>query len=326
MLGTSRTGIRFHCPECGLCLRAPQADAGSAIECEQCGESVRVPRFPHPLESDGDAGPLVAPFAAQQAASGVRLLMGSLAVFAAIILGTVILLGIWIANHGPTTVLQQEPGWLGGWMRTVGLLQFFAFTLTAILRWIGYGRCRSAAFAVRAGMWVSAARLGVILSVIGLGLSTITGGVVLSEPDFEAVFMAIGQLGDWIRIAGMGLEFGILFVWSRLLTEFRGQAVAARVGSYAVLVVAAIGGFTASLCAAGAVIVMALREHAPTPNPPRSPFPHFDWSAMPSDGWYALAGVVLIGCGFAGVLSVQYWRVLRTMRTALLTGESGGTV
>lgn len=318
MLGTSRPAVRFCCPECGAVMRAPRADAGGAIDCPRCGEPVRVPRFPHPVESDADDGPLVPVNAANDARSGLRLLTASLGVWVfwfALTAGTVV---VWAADRGPPAVLNRDPGDLREVLLAAVVGELALVWVGAGLRWVGYGRCRAAADAVRAGGWVAAARVGVILTAVGQTVAAGPAVVGLTPDETTGVLTAFAVIADFARVAGVVLEFGVLFAWGRLLTEGVGRGAAGRVSNYLLTVAAAIGATVAGLCAAAVVAVAAANRTAATvpPRPP-TPLPKLNYAAVPSEAWDALGAVGGAVSVLAVVLCWQYFRILTATRAAL---------
>lgn len=319
MLGAARAAVRFHCSGCGAGLRAARADAGTAVDCFVCGEPVRVPRRPHPLEGDAEDTPLVPPAAAAEAAAGVRVLLWSLALTVAgyAVVGAAV--ALWAASSGPAAVFAREFGAL----RPVILAALFVDLLTvltaAALRWVGYRRCDPAAVAVRAGVWLGAARSGVLIRAVGYVLAVLPWLGGRSLVDTPVVVAALAEAGLLTATVGAGLEFGVLALWSRLLTESGGRAAARRVAGYAVTVGVAVVATANAVCLAGMMTVMTLRRTAPPPHPPGPPR-RLDLAAVPDEGWYAVLAVLAVTTGFGAVLCVRYYRILTAVRAGLAGG------
>ncbi|MGL6095509.1 MAG: hypothetical protein ACRC7O_06895 [Fimbriiglobus sp.] len=309
MLGTSRTVSRFYCPACGTGLRAPQADAGHAIECDGCGIAVRVPRYPHPLESDADDGPLVTPSAAISARSGLELLSRSLTYFTLGLGVSLIAMAVWVKLEGPAAVPNRTLGRAADVVLAAAVLEIGFAWAGAALRWVGYARCRPAADAVRAGGWVAVAQLGAAGVVFGHTLAVVPVFAVAFGEVSPVFLNAAFQIGLLFRGIGAAAEFGILFVWVRLVLESDGAGAARRVSQYAAAVLAGILGTAASVGLAGFAVVLALRKHGPTER--------LDFAAIPWDGWYTVGGAVVVAIGFAVALTVQYRRLLHTVRASV---------
>lgn len=317
MIGTSRPAIRFCCPECGADMRAPRADAGSAIDCDRCGEAVRVPRYPHPKESESDA-PLVSPAAAADARSGLRLLAASLGVWAGWFALTVAVGATWCVALGPDAVLRRDQGWLRPGLLAAGLLDVLLVWVGAGLRWVGYGRCRDAAAAVRASGWVTAARVGLLVGATGQTFAAWPMLLGLPANQTPGNVRAIGQVAEAVRLAGFVLECGVLFVWVRLLTEAGGRTADRPVNRFLVTAAVAFAGTFCALCAAGSVVVIAARTQG------RFPADLFAAGDAPAEAWSAIAAVLGVVAGFAGVLGWQYFRILAATRS-VLDGGPGRT-
>ncbi len=321
MIGTTRPAIRFCCPECGATMRAPRADAGSAIDCPRCGESVRVPRKLHPRESETD-GPLVNPTAAANARSGVRLLTISLEVWSVWYVLSLMVLGAWAVTLGPPAVLGREQGWLRPTLLVVGVVEILLVWFGAGLRWVGYGRCRDAAEAVRASGWITTARAGALIAAAGQTFAawpSLAGMPVAQTP---GTLRALGQVAEIARTLGVALEFGILFVWARILTEAGGPGAVTRVRRYLLTAIGSVGGTLVGLCVAATVTVIALhRDRSAPPPPPSTPMARLDYTAIPEEGWYSLATVLGMVSGFAAVLCWQYFQILAATRRALETSS-----
>lgn len=319
MLETTRTGLRFYCPRCGECVRAPRADAGLAIDCHKCGEMIRVPRAPHPCESEGDDTPLIPAPAAALADRGMWDLTASLALYSISIVLAVGVVIAWALAAGPAAVLDREPGHLRGPLAVTALLEL-ALTLTAAgLRWVGYGRCVPAAAAVRAGSWVTVARVGVAVAAVGAILAVAPGLAGFFLTDVPTVIKSVGRIGQLTRLSGIAVELGILFVWARILTEAGGRSAARQVMQYLAALIGAAAATTSVLSLAGMVTVLSLKKDGPLP---ADPFPAGTPAAIPPEGWYVLGTAVCVAAGFALLLSWQYYHLLLSTRAALAGSDA----
>lgn len=320
---TTRSGTRFYCPECGLLIRAPRADAGSTIPCQNCGEQIRVPRMVHPLESDLDDSPLIPLPAAQVAADGVRLLTISLWLWLSLFTLTLLILGLWAMLAGPGAVLNREAGRWTLMITVSYVIRIGLLAAGAGLRWVGYGRCREAADAVRAGGWVTTVRLGVVLSLIGYCCSTFPAlrGDTLAETPL--MLRAVSQLGDFILITGIVLEMAALLVWFRLLSEAAGPIRALRVRRYAITAGAAVAITIIGMCGAGMVTTIALGHAGSQPNATQYSDPQLNFNMVPTAGWIAAGVVFTVAVGFLVALFCLYLGILRATRQALSAYPQG---
>lgn len=323
MLETTRSGSRFYCPECGLLIRAPRADAGSTIPCLRCGEQIRVPRTVHPLESDLDDSPLIPLPAARFAADGVRRLIVSLWLWLAMFTVTLTVFAIWAILERPGAVLNRQAG---HWSELIAATYGVRIGLLAVgarLRWIGYGRCREAADAVRAGGWVTTVRLGVVLGLLGYCCTTFPAVLGYSVAETPLTLRAVAQLGDFTLTTGIVLEMAALLVWFRLLAEAAGPRTATRVRHYAITVVAAVGITIIGICGAGMVTAIALGHAGSQPNATQYQDPHLNYDAVPLAGWIAAGVVFTVAMGFLLVLFYQYLGILRALRKTLASYPLG---
>mgnify|MGYP005847893821 CR=1 FL=1 len=310
MLETSRSGSRFYCPECGALFRAPRADAGTAIPCLRCGLPVRVPTEVHPVESDACDAPLISPSAAQAATNGLRLLLISLGLgFTAFLVALLIKL-VWATLEGPAAMLGRSPGPMA---RTAAVGQAVSLGLLAVaawLRWVGYGRCQIAADAVRAGNWLSMARLGVVLGMAGQAMAAYPAMTGLPVEATPMTLQAVAQMGDVGRVAGALLEMTVLLVWLRFLTEAGRTDALPKIRRYAILVGTSVALMLiiASFVGLAAALTLGRATHRPVGS--TEPVPKLDLSLVPPAGWIVLGMLAAVMCILVTLLTVQYGRIL----------------
>jgi hypothetical protein len=320
MLEAARSCVGFFCPACGAGLRAPRADAGTAIDCSRCGELVRVPRQPHPVESEADPLPLISPADSDRAVTGLRLLRLSLGLFVLQYALTAAAVGYWASVEGPAHVLARDPGSVRGLLVAVWAIDLVLTTGRAVLRWIGYLCCGPAAAAVRAGGAVAWARFGVLLRGVGYALAAVPW--VLGGPAATpAVVEAVADIGLVACCLGAALEFGVLAAWYRVLAEVSGRESARSVARYAGTFVTAGLVTAASVLLAGTVVVIALVQQNGQPGPVRRPA-RLNYEALPPEAWYALLALATLVAGFGLVLCWQYSRILVALRSGL-AGPTG---
>jgi hypothetical protein len=317
MLEAARASVSFYCPGCGAGLRAPRADAGTVLDCERCGEHVRVPRRPHPLECEADDLQVIPTPAASAARSGTRLLLLSILV----LLAEYIVLGAagayWVAEAGPAAVATRETGPLRPVLAMALVLDLALVAARSVLRWIGYRRCEPAAAAVRTGGWVIAARAAVGLRGVGYGVACLPW--ILGQPAGGPpnLLTAAAETGLLVWLTGAALEFAILVAWHRLLAELGGREAAHRVTRFAIAVGIAAIAFSCGLLLLRAILGTALvRAGAPQTTPDGQ----LNLARLPDDVWpvvgWFLAVAVAVGIG----LSWQYARVILVLRSSLPGG------
>lgn len=318
MLDAARAAVRFCCPNCGAGLRASSAEAGTAVSCHLCGEAVRAPHKPHPRECDLVDGPLLPASAVSAARVGVRLLQLAVAVATVEYLVRAAVLSYWAMELGPARVLGREVGDLRALLFGAWLLDLALVTVRVWLQWQGYRRCEPAAAAVRASGWVTATRVGLVCRVTGYVAWSLPLGLGWSQTEGSFVINALSELGRVVWLAGLVLEFSILFVWARLLTELGGREAARRVSRHAATAVIGVMVFAIGTMLAGIVTVLALRQTGSPPPRPLGPT-RMNYELLPSEGWSALAALIALAAGCAVVLCLQYVRILFALRAGLTT-------
>lgn len=296
MLDAARACVRFCCPGCGAGLRAPRADAGTVLECHLCGERVRVPRRPHPVECPPDDAPLVPPAGAAAARSGLRLLTLGLATLAAEYAALVAALVAWAANDQDETILVAA-----------GVIDLALVTTRTGLKWLGYRRCEPAADAVQSAGWLTAARYAVVARTAGY-VVLVALLILGADPAESGPAGAVAAVGEVAWLLGTLAEFLVLLTWFRLLNELDGPTAARRVSVYT-----ATFAFAVLTVAAGACLATLLTAAARG----RPPEPLSGLDDLPPEGWYALGGLVALVTAFAVVLGWQYYRLLSAVRSGL---------
>jgi hypothetical protein len=318
MLDAARAAVRFCCPNCGAGLRASPAEAGTAVSCHLCGEAVRVPHKPHPRECDLADLPLLPTSAASSARAGVRLLHLAVAVAVAEYLVRAAVLGYWAVELGPAKVLGREAGALRGLLFAAWLLDLALVTVRVWLQWHGYRRCEPAAAAVRAGGWVTATRVGLVCRVVGYVAWSLPFGLGWAQTEGPFLVNAVSELGRIVWLAGLVLEFSILFVWARLLTELGGREAARRVTRHAATAVGAVAAFAIGTMLAGIVTVLALRQgESDSPTHRIAGATRLNYDLLPDEAWTALAALIVLAAVCSAVLCLQYTRILWALRAGL---------
>lgn len=315
MLEAAATALRFCCPECGAGMAAPRADRGRTLCCHRCGLPVRVPTRPHPLESDAAPDPLITPSAAANAASGIGLLTLSLRV--ALFEHTFLIAAgcVWLGHVGVAGVLSRDLGRLGPLLAAAWVLDLALLSVRTRLRWVGYGRCRSAAAAVGADGWVTAAQMATLTRWAGWLVVPAPWALGWSASELRPEVQTVVAVGFLAWAAGTAAEFGILTVWHRLLIEAAGQQATASVTRYLLALGGTAVAVPAGLSLLGMTVGLTARPGA-SPLHPRSA-PAVRLEDLPPDAWYAVGGF-LAGLAVLGLLiGIRYLKVLTAVRAGL---------
>lgn len=311
MLGAAPVSVGFCCPECGAGLTAPRADAGTVLDCHRCGEHVRVPRQPHPVESANDA-PLVAGPAAQQAHLGAGLLLLSLVIFLVEFAVNTAAVGYWMATAGPAVYFTRDTGDLREFLLAVWFADLVLFLARNAARWVGYRLCEPAGGAVRADRWVRGARHAALIRALAYPLVVVPwllGLTLVETPLPLQVLTLVGWCG-WL--VGVGWEFVILFAWHRLLTELGGPAAAGRVTRYALTTGLAL--VASSLAVAAVTVTLYLLQRGRQQGPSGQAI---DPTVVTAGEWYLAGGLFALISLMGAVLLTQYARLLLALRSGL---------
>ncbi len=311
MLDAARACVRFCCPGCGAGMAAPRAEAGTVIECHLCGEQVRVPRRPHPVECVADDAPPVPPHAAAAARSGTRLLALSLAVAVAEYAALFAALAAWAALRGA----GQADDELRAVLVAAWGIDLLLVAARAGLKWVGYRRCEPAAEAVQAGGWVAAARYAALARAAGYA-GMVLPWLLADGPEPSVPLLAVAVAGRVLWLLGAIVEFAVLVAWSRLLTEVGGPDAARRVAAYAVTFAVALLTVAFAVCLAELVTATANGSAAPPPPSHGGP-PRVRLEALPVEGRVAFAAAAALAAAFGVVLLWQYLRILAAVRAGL---------
>lgn len=303
MVGATVSGVTVCCPECGGPLRVSFAEGGSIVGCHRCGEAVRVPARPHPVETPADAPSAVPLLAARQAARGVRLLQVSLGLFAVEHLLAAGVAVVLVAQSGPAGLLAPTLGWWLGLVLGVDLGLVFCRTAA---RWAGYRRCELAARAVGADGFLRWARWAPVVRLAGYLGVMLPWAIGLRPADLRTV----APLAALAWSVGGVLEFVAMVAWGKLLAGLGDRYAATRTARYAILV-----GVMVAAVAAGLMLVrvtaVVLSRRAGVGNPS----PH--WADLPAEAWPAVGGLAVVAGGLAAVAWAGYARILSVLRYRL---------
>ena len=314
MVGATVSGVTVCCPECGGPLRVAFADGGSIIGCHRCGEAVRVPARPHPVETPDEAPSLLPPHATRQAVRGVRLLQVSLLLFA---VEHVLLVGsfaVWIWLVGPAAVVGRDLGPLAVWLAFAVGLDAGLMAARTRIRWLGYRRCEPAAAAVGAAGWVRSARWAPVLRLVGYAgtFGPWVAGVPFNQiPPWGQALSAVATV---LWFTGAVLEFAAVAAWGRLLAALGARHEAGRAVRYAVGVLGGLVVLTVGLSLVQMTAVTAARRADPLSRP------RLALGDFPADAAPAVYGLALVACGVVAVLWLQYARLLAELRQRLRDG------
>ena len=326
MLDALPVTVRFCCPTCGTGFRASRATGGTVLSCHGCGEQIRVPRQQHPIECSGEESPFLTPTVAAEARSGIRLLMIGVSLVVVQLASILTAYAIWIWSVGPAQMIERDPGNLGRVLLAVWLFDLVLVTAQTVVKWLGYQRCETMAAAIDSSGWVTASRYAVLMRAIGYSIACVPWVLALPSADTTPLLKALVQIGHLTWIVGIVFEFGILFVWFRVLSELGGPNLTRSVTRFLFATAASlvIGAVAVSLTAIS--LVMLLRRNGQATSVPGSPDPHFNYDAIPNDGWYTIATLGVMLVSLALFMLCQYARILATTRNGLapLTQPTSG--
>jgi len=273
------------------------------MDCPQCGEGVRVPRGPHPVEA-GEFVSAATQAAAARARSGARLLAVSVGLFAfgAAGLLTALTLRLAIAGGRP-----DVPGWAKS-VFLAGVLGWVACgVLGGLLRAVGYARFTSALLPFGLDAWARTATAGAVLTAVGLAC-VVPRAFGLTGAPVSAVLL----VGVTCGLLGSVLEVAFLPALQRLLADVAGWRAAARVNAYAVSLVFAL---VAGMAVLGGGMVVAVLAYAGNPQPP-------DAARTPPPEVRAVVTLTLsLLIALISLVCVRYFRLLAHARRALATPE-----
>ena len=326
MLDALPVTVRFCCPTCGTGFRASRVTGGTVISCHGCGEQIRVPRQQHPIECSGEDSPFLTPTVAAEARSGIRLLMIGLSLVVVQLVSILTVYTVWLWSSGPVKLIERDPGELGRILLVVWLFDLLLVLAQAAVKWLGYQRCETMASAVDSAGWITASRYAVLMRAIGYTMVCVPWLLLLPAADTTTTMKALVQIGHLTWIVGIVFEFGILFVWFRVLSELGGPNLTRCITRFLFATAASlvIGAVAVSLTAIS--LVMLLRRNGQATSLPDSPDHRFNYDALPNDGWYTVAtlGLMLLALGL--FMLCQYARILATTRNGLapLTQPTSG--
>lgn len=317
MLDALPVTVRFCCPTCGTGFRASRATGGTVLSCHGCGEQIRVPRQQHPIECSGEESPFLTSTVAAEARSGIRLLMIGLSLVVVQLAGILTAYAIWIWSVGPAKMIERDPGNLGRVLLAVWVFDLVLVTAQTAVKWLGYQRCEAMAKAIDSSGWITASRYAVLMRAIGYSIACVPWVLALPPAETTPLVKALVQIGHLTWIVGIVFEFGILFVWFRVLSELGGPNLTRSVTRFLFATAASlvIGAVAVSLTAIS--LVMLLRRNGQATSVPGVPDRNFNYDAIPNDGWYTIATLGLMLLALALFMLCQYARILATTRNGL---------
>ena len=311
MVGATASGVTVFCPGCGAALRVAFADGGAALGCHRCGEAVRVPARPHPVETPADLHPVLPAAVARRAARGVRLLQLSLGLFAVEHLLLVGAVAWWVTVAGPAGVANRRWADLGPVIPLLLGLDLGLMLVRAGARTLGYWRCEPAAAAVGALPWVRWAKWAPGLRLVGFVGTFGPWAWGVPFAGLPAFVQALSGLASVVWTTGAVLEFGVLAAWGRLLVALGDHYAAGRAARY---VLGVVGGV--ALIGVGLMMTRLAAFHTARRADPLHR-PRLDLLDVQPDALPAFAGLGLVACGVVGVLWLHYFRLLAALRERL---------
>ncbi len=319
MVGAVPTAVRFCCPECGTGMRALCADATSVIDCHRCGVRVRVPRKPHPVETETGAAAVALGTDGREACTATKLLLLDLNFLAYQAVILVAAVGYWLYAVGLDPFLERDSG--SGSTRWL-LCGFWLFLLAidavrGLLRWIAYDSWQPTAEVFSAKLWLMTAKIGVLPRTLGLWLAMLPVLLGYSASDTPIILRAIADIGLLAWLVGRTFEFGVAFTWYRVLLEISGQTAARAVARYIATALGALVAMAMAASLASVAVVLALRKADATGQ--------LHASELPLPAALTVGGALVLFAAFFCVLFLQYAWILVHLRkslTAALRAES----
>jgi len=309
MVGAVPTAVRFYCPECGTGLRALCVDAGSVLDCHRCGVRVRVPRKPHPVESETESSVLSLGDDGREAREGTKQLLFSLSIQAQEFLIAVGICCVWIASEGIERFLERDPGGIRWLLCLLAAVAFGLFNFRSLIRYLAYVAWQPAAEVFASKVWLKSAKIGVVLRTLGVWMVLMPFFLGYTASETPIVLRAAAEIGVLAWAVGRVFEFGVVFAWYRVLLELAGQTAARLAARFVATSIGALLGMAVAVSLAGIAIILSLRggeQNAP-----------LDFANLPPTAniaIFAVLGLFAISCG---TLFVQYCRVLVRLRKAL---------
>lgn len=309
MAHATTVDLLFCCPNCGADLRASRRDSGSVLDCQLCGEHVRVPHQPHPVESPEFLHSLSAQTAWQAALQGLRFLMLSIGLILAEYLLICVAYALWTQADSLPQVMRRQTTALGGWLLLFWWMDLFLMFARSGCRWWGYAQLEPAGRVIGSRPWIEIARYSTLLRGVGYCLMVwpwltqavwpLTGGLA-----------AINKIGQFAWMTGSGLEFTILIFWYQLLRQLDSITATRVIVRYALwtgfgLFLTAVG-----VTLVGMLLVVSIRtETAASPHPPVRPieFPESIWTT-------AAVVMALVGVFWLYLVLLYYLVLVRVRR------------
>ena len=179
------------------------------------------------------------------------------------------------------------------------------------VKWLGSQKCEAAADAVQAHGWGTLARFAVLLRGLGY-LMACAPWLMATTPDADsALVRGLGQVGHLGLGRRLLLEFGILILWHRLLTEVADTRAATTVTRFVAWSAGLVLTASAAVSLTAMTLILLLRQHAPTPTPRRGV--PLNFAAVPDEGWLTVGGVSVLLSVFGAAIWWRYWRILRSI-------------
>jgi hypothetical protein len=263
MLDALPNRVRFCCPNCGAECRHVSASERATISCHRCGEAIRVPTQPHPVECDGVAEPMLSPLAVHRTFKALTSLMyghflvllQAVLVFAAYFL--------WSTLEGPAKVLRRDMGGLQTFLVALWLIDLLLLFVQSAFKWLGYQRLEMLGEKLESLSWVTLARFGVLIRGLGYGLSAMPWILAIPSDPAKWEMNAFVQLGHVTWLVGILMEFGILVVWYRQMAEADHANGPRAVTRYITWTIATLFVLTAMVSLASMSMIVQLRKLDP---------------------------------------------------------------
>jgi hypothetical protein len=313
MANTTTVELLFCCPACGAEMRACRRDSGSVLDCQICGEHIRVPHHPHPVESPESLATFAPARIFENAERGLKALQFSLFLLVAEYLVLAIVYAIWLQASGAPAVLRRDSSAFGNLLIIGWAIELVIMLARTGVRWWGYSLCEGLAQQLGMQGWVAISRYSTLLRAAGYTLLALPWLMHAVWP-LEGLLAAAAKIGQFAWIVGVGLEFAVLVPWYHILNQFEGNTTAKEVIRYALKCIVGLFVSAVGVVVMAILFVITIRSQPGNQNLPRGPL---NLAELPDSLWTASGTMLLVVGLYWLYLSVLHYRILSTIRESI---------